>query len=218
MINWLKLYDRFESHHEASLTTSQRVGYGLIATLLECLVYFSIPLFQWREVYILPRSSLDFAIPFDEWAIIPYISLYFLILYAFLKSPSVAVPRLCKNICIVAGIAAIFYFFFPTRLERVDVAMSMDSLSQMIRLLYSFDTPLNCFPSQHCAIAVLCVAALMDTNKTENFVYFLWGLLIIWSTIAVQQHVTIDAVAGILIGLIVYWFGNKSERREMETL
>ncbi len=213
MINGVKLQDSFGMHHEEPLTTSQRMGYGLIATVFECLIYFSIPFFQWRQAYILPRSGFDFIIPFDALAIIPYISLYFLILYAFLKSPSSVIPRLCKNICIVAGIAAFFYFFFPTQIERVDLVMGQDALSQLVALLYRLDTPFNCFPSQHCAIAVVCVAALMDTNKTENCLYFIWGLLIIWSTIAVQQHVTIDAVAGTALGLAIYWLGKRDDQK-----
>jgi len=213
MINGLKLQESFGLHSTESLTASQRLGYGLIAITFECLIYFSIPLFQWRPAYILPRSGLNFIIPFDALAVVPYISLYFIILYAFLKSPAIAVPRLCKNICIIASIAAFFYFFFPTQIERVDVAMDSSVFFKWVTLLYHLDTPLNCFPSQHCAIAVVCVAALMDANKTENCLYFIWGLLIIWSTIAVQQHVTIDAVAGTALGLIVYWLGKRDDQK-----
>lgn len=213
MINGLKLQDSFGLHSTESLTASQRLGYGLIAIAFECLIYFSIPLFQWRQAYILPRSGLDFIIPFDALAVLPYISLYFIILYAFLKSPAVAVPRLCKNICIIASIAAFFYFFFPTRIERVDVLIDSSIFSQWVTLLYHLDTPFNCFPSQHCAIAVVCVAALMDNNKTENSFYFIWSLLIIWSTIAIQQHVTIDAVAGTALGLMIYWLGKRDDQK-----
>lgn len=214
MLNGSSLQGSFELHSDAPLSISQRISYGLIATAYECLIYFSMPFFQWRQAYTLPRSGLDAVISFDVWGVIPYVSLYILILYAFLKSPSVAVWRLCKNICIVASIAAFFYFFFPTQVGRVDVVMGDDILSQILVLLYHIDTPFNCFPSQHCAIAVLCVAALMDKDKVENSVYFIWGLLIIWSTIAVQQHVSIDAISGAALGLSIYWLGNRTDRNK----
>lgn len=186
-------------------TFLQRAKFLFLCVVLECSLYISGSVFRWRDGYYIHEGWLDRMIPFNPYSIIPYFSLYILIPLAFFKCQPKKIITLTNGFCLISLMATSIYFIFPTTINRVGVVENSGFLYIFIGLFYQIDTSFNCFPSQHCALAILCTACLMATDKLINSMYFLWCLLILWSTVAVRQHLAIDLIGGIFLGLSIYF-------------
>src|SRR5262249_23463839 len=81
----------------------------------------------------------------------------------------------------------------------------------LFAILRRVDSTGNACPSMHVAAAVFTVIRVHDVlarayaPRWLKWVNVLWCLLIVYSTLAVKQHVVLDAVAGALLGALFGW-------------
>lgn len=168
------------------------VGYFLIA---------NHPLFP---VTLIPSTSLDRVIGFQPWALGLYASLW---VYVSLP-PGLIVER---RELVIYGVAALclsfagmaVFFFWPTATPQpvIDWARYPSYV-----FLKNADQARNACPSLHVAFAVFSgfwidrMLRRMDTRALIRVLNVIWGLGIVYSTLATKQHVALDALGGAILG------------------
>jgi hypothetical protein len=159
-----------------------------------------------HPVTIMPVTPLDAWIPFEPWAIVPYLSLWFYVGIA---------PGLLLRLrdlvaygawaCALCGGGLSIFHVWPTEVPAR--ASEMAGLPGFA-LLAGVDGAGNACPSLHVATAVFTatwVGRLLRTVGAPGALRalnLLWLLAIAWSTVAVRQHVVLDVVAGLCWGLL----------------
>lgn len=172
------------------------VGYFVLYFLTENL----IPLSHCRPMH----SPLDDLIPFCEWFVIPYVGWYLLIvfslLYFALYNPE-NFKNLQKYIIITQVVAMICYIVFPTRQDLRPTEFSQSNfLTDVLQVIYSFDTNTGVCPSLHVAyslgIASTWLREKSASKKAKSFVV-VFVLLVCLSVVFVKQHSVIDIYAAL---------------------
>lgn len=123
-------------------------------------------------------------------------------------------PSLVRFVAYGCGIGAlclsglVIFSFFPT---AVPYEFSTWFTDPSLSLLRSLDLAGNACPSLHVATAVFTALAMQPLLRELQAPSWLrqaswfWCALIIYSTMAIKQHVLLDVLAGLLLGLFFGW-------------
>jgi membrane-associated phospholipid phosphatase len=179
--------------------------------------YFAVQLSPMAPVFIMPTSWFDDAIAFWPPAFYLYASLWLYTSLVPALQPSfirlLAYGFTIGSLCL-SGL--LIFLFFPT---AVPYAMSDWFVDPSLSLLRSLDLAGNACPSLHVATAVLSGMCLHHLLRRLNcplwcqVVNWLWCVLIIYSTLAIKQHVMWDVIAGGLLGVLFGWLYSQVEDR-----
>ena len=170
-------------------------------------VYFWLlkhPLFP---VTTIPLTAIDRLVGFCPETLPLYVSLwvYVVLPSMFLKnrrelgSYGLAVVGL-------SAIAFVFFLFWPTALPKFEMDWSQHP---SVSFLKTVDASGNACPSLHVAFAVFTAIWLgyllreMGAGRLVRALNWLWCLGILYSTMAIRQHVALDVLAGAALGTIV---------------
>jgi membrane-associated phospholipid phosphatase len=170
-------------------------------------VYFWLLNHSRLPVTTVPRIFVDRMIAFRPGALPLYVSLW---VYVPLAPSLLRYTRDMKMyVATVLALSAIgfgVFILWPTAVPKPDVDAA---LMKSIAYLKAIDASGNAFPSLHVAFA-LYTALLFDRLLREMrsgllllWTNWLWCIGIIYSTIAIRQHVALDALAGIILGGLV---------------
>lgn len=181
------------------------------------LYLFSIPLLHNIYVYLNTNptdatnimTTVDYSIPFIPQFIVPYISWYFFIfyylVYFYQKDRKIYYESL---IAINFGMifCYLFYFFFQTTVSR-PILIANELFTNLVRFIYTNDQPYNSFPSIHVLTTFVIMYGIYksEINSFLNryFVY-VFGFLIIVSTVFVKQHSILDGFGSIVLVLFTF--------------
>jgi len=173
--------------------------------------YFQVLRHPVRPVTEMPLTLLDQWVPFEPLALVAYVSLW-----VYVGIPAGLLPSLRQLVAygLWAGALCITglvcFYAFPTAVPRplmpVDVAQHPG-----FALLQGVDAAGNAFPSLHVATALF--SAFWIDRLLRQFaapwlpraVNVLWVLLIVYSTMAIKQHVALDVAGGTLLALLFVW-------------
>ncbi|MBI3885553.1 MAG: phosphatase PAP2 family protein, partial [Opitutae bacterium] len=158
-------------------------------------------------VTVMPLTAVDRLIGFFPEALPLYLSLW---LYLSL-GPALLTDR---RELFSYGVAALalsllglgIFFFWPTAVPRPDLDWSQHHPA--FALLKSVDASGNACPSLHVAFAVFTAVWLgrvlrqMRAPRLARAANWLWCLGILYSTVAIRQHVALDVVAGAVLGAL----------------
>jgi membrane-associated phospholipid phosphatase len=171
------------------------------------IVYFWLLNHARLPVTTVPRIFVDRMIAFRPDALPLYVSLW---VYVPLAPALLIHTRDMKAyVATVLALSAIGFGIFvlwPTAVPRPEVGPSQ---VQSMVYLKAIDASGNAFPSLHVAFAVytaMLFERLLRTMRSGRLLLWanwLWCLGIIYSTIAIRQHVALDAFAGVILGAIV---------------
>jgi membrane-associated phospholipid phosphatase len=172
------------------ITVLTALGYLLLNKQTEHLHYLNI--------------GIDGLIPFVPVFAVPYLLFlpvfWLVFLYSFLKRKRFS--ALAMTIIIVHLISYLFFVFYQTEVLRPQIA-GTGLFDNLVRFVYSHDAPYNDFPSLHSALAaVLATYFIVIKSKWSTF-YVLFALLVVISTLLIKQHYVVDAVFGIVLGVLV---------------
>jgi hypothetical protein len=157
-------------------------------------------------VTVVPLTVLDRWVPFSPVALIPYLSLWIYCSLPVMLMPSRA--RLLNFgwwIGVMCFSALAIYYWLPNAVPPAHVDWV---LYPGMAFLKEVDAAGNACPSLHVAAAVYSSCWLfwliqeMRWTSGAQAVQLLWGLAIVYSTIATKQHVALDAAAGILLAAV----------------
>lgn len=150
------------------------------------------------------HCALDDMIPFCEYFIIPYAGWYLLIvvslLYFALYNPD-NFKNLMKFIITTQVVAMAIYIIFPTRQDLRPETFARDNIfTDIIKLIYSFDTNTGVCPSLHVAYSVGIASTWLKEKSASVWckigVTFFCFLVCI-SVCFVKQHSAVDIFAAI---------------------
>lgn len=156
-------------------------------------------------IIVLKPGWIDRMIPFVPNAVYLYESLYLLMPVApWLMRSKEELYRYSSGLILMSFVGFCFFFFLPTSNPRpVDV---LDT-NILYRTLILLDSELNAFPSLHTAYALFhsaCCHVIFckgSWHKLVRWIFWIWALLIMLSTLLTKQHVFIDVLSGALLGI-----------------
>ncbi len=177
------------------------------------IVYFHLMQNPRAVVTVMPFTLVDNIVPFQAWALIPYLTLW---VYVSLP-PALILPRReligygwwVGGLCI-AGLAC--FYIWPT---TVTLPIAQWSKYSSFNMLAGAGTAANACPSMHVAVAIFSAVwlhYLLREIGAPGFVRmlnWLWFAVISYSTLAIKQHVFIDAAAGLALGLAFAFLSRK---------
>lgn len=162
-----------------------------------------------------PYSSFyDFHTIIDSW--IPYIGWTWIFYYFgdifILVGASIIVLRLSdmkffRAMYVYSGMiitGALFQIALP---GKAPWPYDLASVQQFVHNLISM-RPYACLPSMHVALSVLPVCILFSVFKSSLIRFFstLLAVLITVSTLTLKEHFFLDALTGLMLGLVFYGF------------
>lgn len=172
-------------------------------------LYFITENFIPTERCYVVHCWLDDVIPFNEVFVIPYVFWYLLIVVSLLYLALYNVDNfknLMTFIIITQVVAMVIYIAFPNRQDLRPVEFPRDNvLSQLVGLLYSFDTNTNVCPSLHVAYS-LGIASTWLKEKSASVPWKVFVviavILICLSTAFIKQHSVVDAFVAIPVCIL----------------
>jgi membrane-associated phospholipid phosphatase len=164
------------------------------------------PLFAVTQI---PATALDRWIGFQPAALWLYLSLWvYTGLAAALQPDFRRLARFGWHIGLLCVLALALFALWPT---SVSLAAGPRQAGGPFRMLYGIDTNGNACPSLHVAAALFCGLWLhtmlrrIGAPAWLGFLNWLWCLGIVYSTLAIKQHLLIDVLAGAALGAAAGW-------------
>lgn len=175
-----------------------------LALLVNSCVYMGIAQLRRFLTFSSLETPLDTALPF----LVPFV-LFYVLAFVQWGLNYLLIARDSKELCyrfafgnIIAKLICLFFFvFLPTTLARPEVT-GTDLCSRLVRLIYTFDPPVNLFPSIHCLESWCCIRAsflLKKSNRTYQTATLIMSLGVFASTLFIKQHVIADVFGGIVV-------------------
>jgi hypothetical protein len=153
----------------------------------------------------MPLLALDHLIPFQPWMLFAYLSLWVYVGIApglQLTFVELLVYGLWIGALCLTGLG--LFYLWPTEVPTLKLDVSGFSGFAMLQ---GVDASGNACPSMHVAVAIFSAVWLEHVFRQARVPAFLrvlnaaWFLAICYSTLAIKQHVVLDALAGALLGL-----------------
>ena len=168
-----------------------------------------------RGATVLPLTALDHAIPFLPWTVWLYGTITWVCLGVWLTLPDRAAgARLLATITVAAVTCSAVFVLFPTTFPRALYpveSLASASLRELARLRAT-DSPSNCLPSLHVALAwaiALTWASSFPGRSVVRAAGVVWALIITVTTITTKQHFVIDVPTGAAVGVFAWWAGRR---------
>jgi len=168
--------------------------------------YFYLLRHPGQSVIAMPLTVVDRWIAFQPWAFWPYASLWF---YVVLPPGLLMTTRelmrygiWIAGLCL-AGLAC--FYVWPTAVPDLSVQTADHPGFGLLR---GVDAAGNACPSLHVATASFSALWLdhllreVRAPRWARWLNALWFGLIVWSTLAIKQHVWLDVVAGAALALL----------------
>ena len=165
---------------------------------------------------VMPATWLDRLIGFQPLALPVYLSLwlYVSLLPAFFSARAELYRYgLSMMLMCVAGLC--IFYFWPTAAPAPDIDWSR---YPDMRFLKNIDAAGNACPSLHVATAFF--SGIWFQHLMRRFgaplwilmINWIWCIAIVYSTVAVRQHVAVDAMAGLVLGGVAAWLSLRYRR------
>ena len=170
---------------------------------------------------------LDDVIPFCEYFIIFYAGWYVLIvgslLYFALYNPD-NFKNMIKFIIVTQIVAMAIYIIFPTRQDLRPAEFVRDNIfTDILGLIYSFDTSTNVCPSLHVAYSIGIASTWLREKSVSKgvraFIVFFCVMVCI-SVAFVKQHSVVDIFAAIPVCILaeLIAFGKTYRKKRMDVI
>jgi membrane-associated phospholipid phosphatase len=169
-------------------------------------IYFYLLNHSRSPVTTVPRIFVDRMIAFRPGALPLYISLWVYVpLAPALLRHARDMRAYTAAVLALSAVGFGIFILWPTTIPKPEVDAPLVS---SLAYLKAVDASGNAFPSLHVAFAVftlLLFARLlreMNSGLLIRALNWLWCAGIVYSTIAIRQHVALDVLAGIVLGAV----------------
>ncbi len=155
---------------------------------------------------------LDDVIPFCEYFVIPYVGWYLLIvgslIYFALYNPD-NFKNMMKFIIVTQIVAMAIYIIFPNRQDLRPLVFERDNIfTDIVGLLYRFDTNTNVCPSLHVAYSIGIASTWLKENSASKWcktVLVAFCISVCISVAFVKQHSVVDIFVALPVCLLAEW-------------
>jgi len=199
----------------------KKIDFQVILTSILLVVFQSIIFFLTKpfinDPYILD-SALDNAIPYVPHFIWIYVFWYFMLFavpYYIASKNKISLYKYITTYIITTIISGIIFVSFPNSVIRAEIT-GTDIANKLVWLIYKMDTPaINCLPSIHCLFSYLFILAAFDakndTSTSMKCAITILSILVVLSTLFIKQHVVYDAVASLVLAIVVWIIVDKTK-------
>jgi len=187
-------------------------GLGITAFLwLFFVAYFHLLRHPARTVFEMPLTALDRAIDVQPAMLGAYVSLWLYVGIApglLLSVRELVTYGLWAAAMCLTGLLC--FYLVPTAVPRLDLAIDL-AQHPGFALLQGVDAAGNACPSLHVAGALFSAIWIhrllrdMGAPAITRTINALWLVLIVYSTLAVKQHVVLDVIGGVALALLFGW-------------
>ncbi|MGA9574721.1 MAG: phosphatase PAP2 family protein [Lysobacterales bacterium] len=171
--------------------------------------YFYVLNNPYFTAQLMPVLPIDHWVPVISWTAWVYFSLWVFICFpqALMGDRRVMLYYL-GGAFLLSIIGLSIFFFYPTAVPVWEIDWSR---YPSLEFLKSSDRAGNACPSLHVSFAAFSGCWLvwlirrLNLSPVWGVLSILWGLAIIVSTMTTKQHVLIDVIFGLLLGVLVFW-------------
>ena len=147
------------------------------------------------------RTPLDEAMPTVKVFVLPYVSLEAvtygtLVFFLFFRLDLYRSAAVSLTAAFL--IAGLFFMFAQTYVQRPTVTGD-DTLSRMIRGVYSADNPYNDFPSLHVGVSTVLAIHWWRYSRVTGWIAATWAVVVIAATQLIHQHYLVDIPGGLAL-------------------
>lgn len=184
-------------------------GLYSVSFLIVSMLYTVINQYTGREKEL--TTFVDNLIPFNKYFILAYVFWYvyigvFLVYFCLFDEKKYYKILIGLNAGMI--ISYFVYIIFPTTVPRPVFAAGDGIIGSLFNWLYARDNPYNCFPSIHVMntliIAVYVQKDKFYLNKYIKAVSAFCACAIIYSTLAIKQHVVLDVLLAAIVAYTLY--------------
>lgn len=182
----------------------------LVGNTVATLGFF--PLYFWimknaGQAWVLPLTAVDQLIAFWPALLPVYLSLWgYIALPVLLAKDKRELLSFSLGCAAMTALALLVFWFMPTAIPNFTV----DTLpGTSLQFLKRVDSAGNAFPSLHVSFSVFaCVVLARQLREVGapawlRVVNVAWAVGIVYSTMAVRQHVLIDVMGGFALGVLL---------------
>ena len=192
----------------------------MISYIIACLGYEIINNIETKSYNL--TIALDYRIPLIKYFVIPYYAWYLLIFFSFIYiyiKDNEEFYSFVKCMILTMVTALMIFVFFQTSVVR-PIIIDSDFFSNLIKDIYARDNPINCCPSLHVSITLVCSIWInkVSENKYLKGTVFILGILIILSTLFIKQHVIMDVVVAFIQAFLIKNIVDISNELSLERL
>lgn len=168
-------------------------------------------------VTTMPLTAVDRWIGFLPLALVPYLSLWI-----YCSLPVMLMPARTRllNFGVWIGLMCLFalaiFYWWPNAVPPADIDWAQ---YPSVAFLKAVDAAGNACPSLHVAAAVYSSFWLywlmweVRLGWRAQSIQMLWGVAILYSTMATKQHVSLDVLAGTALGIVFAWSSRWFDRK-----
>lgn len=159
-------------------------------------------------------SPLDALIPFWEIFVIPYL-LWFgyvaVVMVYFMFTSKGDFVRTGMFLMVGMTICLIIYTVFPNGIDMKPTEFARDNfMVDIVKYIYSIDTPTNVLPSIHCLNSIGIHIGIMKSKKLSGNKFVcnasaVMAVSICLSTVFIKQHSILDMFAAIVLAIPLYY-------------
>ncbi len=167
----------------------------------QALIYFLIKYFihDYHTINSIVNIPLikSFIYFYDSWY--PFIIICAFLIYRHNKKLFYAyIPSLL----IAAVLAQITFVIYPSIIIRPTIEVKSFT-DWLLDFTYKTDTPaINCLPSMHCIYCFITSFYIIKSNINKKYLFIIYLILIILSTLFVHQHILEDVLLALLYSII----------------
>ncbi len=170
------------------------------------------PLYFWimknaGQAWVLPLTAIDHRIVFWPALLPVYLSLWgYIALPVLLAKDKPELWRFSFGCAAMTVLALLVFWFMPTAIPNFVVDTMPGTSLQFLKMV---DSAGNAFPSLHVSFSVFACVALARQLRAVGapawlrIVNVAWAAGIVYSTMAVRQHVLIDVMGGFALGVVL---------------
>jgi hypothetical protein len=198
----------------------------LLLVLLVPLLNLCYFLPQWRPLFTrhsLPLLAIDRVVPFEPAWVLPYASMYLLIILPPLVATTrEQLRRFAVGIVIMVVTAAVCFVVYPIGFPRPPLPAGAPWLYATI---VSIDRPVNSLPSLHAGMTAYALLFARDVladqprgrRRALLALGWAWGAIILYATMATRQHYFADLPPGMLLAGVSYWIAGRRDALRQPT-
>lgn len=161
------------------------------------------------------HSSFDKMVPFCEYFVVPYFLWFFYIAFTvlwfmFKNKDQKEYLQLIFNLGIGMTVFLLVSWIYPNGHLLRPIEFPRENIfTDMVRFLYTIDTPTNVLPSIHVYNSIAAFIAIARCKALKNKRWVVWGtfvltISIVAATMFLKQHTVVDVVLALAMNVVVY--------------
>jgi membrane-associated phospholipid phosphatase len=195
----------------------KKYKHGFVMAAYTCFYLIMFYFIEHRDVRVfhVVHTVFDDMIPFCEYFIVPYL-LWFpymvltVLYFIFINKDKREYYQLALNMMMGMTLFLVVSYVYPNIQHLRPTEFPRDNIfTDLVKMIYRFDTPTNILPSIHVfnSLAIhmsLTNCAALRNKKGVRIASLILTLLIISSTMFLKQHSVIDVCLGATLALFGY--------------